>query len=202
MPKLSSRMKALVTENMRSIILQTSENIIIRDGLDGLSIKQMAKEAEISAGSVYNYFKNKDEIVDGILRRTFENLMRNLKSISEQDLSAAEKLYKMAYFMFDDFPRVRKLYEALMHSPPQKKKEKGKNSFIELVNLYSKTIEQGVADGEFYVNNSKFSALAFMGIIRELQMNPGGLFFEEKPEFLADKVLEIFLEGIRSNNER
>lgn len=35
-----------------------------RDGLNNLSMHKIAKEAKISAGTIYLYFKNKDELLE------------------------------------------------------------------------------------------------------------------------------------------
>ena len=198
MPRLSKRVKALVTENMRSIILETSEKIIIRDGLDKLSIKQLAEEAGISTGSIYSYFKNKEEIISGIMRTTFQNLLGNLKKISNMDSSASEKLYKMAFFMFEAFPRVRRLHEALRHRQyPAHNNGMKHPGHKKLMDILTGTIKQGIKDGDFTDCDPEFSALAFWGIILEIQMNPGRLFSDTKPEVLADKVMKTLLRGIR-----
>ncbi len=204
MPRLSKRVKALVTENMRSIILETSEKIIVRDGLEKLSIKQMAKEAEISPGSVYNYFKNKDEIISGIMRSAFHGLVNSMEEISGMDLPANEKLHKMALYIFEVFPRVYRLHEVLGHRQRHSKTSNGEEhpGHMKLMDILAGAIKQGVEDGDFIDCDPQFSAVAFWGMILEIKMNPGRLFFDAEPVELTEKVMKTFLQGIRKRSDR
>ncbi|MDD5698872.1 MAG: TetR/AcrR family transcriptional regulator [Victivallaceae bacterium] len=201
MAKLSEKMKALVSENMRHVILETSERIIIRDGLDNLTMKQLAEEAEISAGSIYNYFQNKEEIVSGIMDRAFERLLDSLEAIAGRPLPAADKLRAMAVFMFGDFPQVRKLHEALMHRLPPPDRKNLRNRHRRLLDILTGTIRQGIEAGEFSVCEPVLAASAFLGIIRELQFDPGEMFSGLEPELLAEKAAGIYLSGIKCGAE-
>ena len=58
MPKLTKKVKDLLTENMRLEIASACERIILTDGLEALTVEKIAKEASVAAGSIYNYFKN------------------------------------------------------------------------------------------------------------------------------------------------
>ncbi|MBE5890251.1 MAG: TetR/AcrR family transcriptional regulator [Lachnospiraceae bacterium] len=44
-------------------ILEKAFAIARRDGIDGLTVRKLAKECKIAVGSVYNYFPNKDAVV-------------------------------------------------------------------------------------------------------------------------------------------
>lgn len=45
------------------LILDTARDILVEDGLGGLSMERVAEATEYSVGTVYNHFPNKDEIV-------------------------------------------------------------------------------------------------------------------------------------------
>ena len=47
----------------RQALLAASRAVARRQGLDGLSIRAVAAEAEVSVGSVYNYFSGKAELM-------------------------------------------------------------------------------------------------------------------------------------------
>ena len=44
-------------------LLKTAWDIVFQEGLDKLSIRYLAKQADVAIGSVYNYFPSKDELV-------------------------------------------------------------------------------------------------------------------------------------------
>lgn len=202
MTRLTKKMKVILIANMRQSILEVSEKIIIRDGLDGLTMKQLALEAEMSAGSIYNYFQNKEEIISGIMENTFQRLLETLTIIGGQSLDAREKLRNMAVFMFADFPHVRKLHEALMHRHPPLSHDKMRNGHRLLIGILTKTIRQGIVEKKFVDQDPVLAASVFLGIIRELQFDPGKFFVDFSPESLADKFIDVYLFGIKKGAEQ
>lgn len=50
-------------ESKESIIFETALLMISKTGLSGLKMSQLAKEANIATGTVYIYFKDKDELI-------------------------------------------------------------------------------------------------------------------------------------------
>jgi len=195
MPRLSKKMKDMVTENMRSCILETSEKIILRDGLDALRMENIAKEADISAGSIYNYFKNKEEIIENIMIGISEGLIKVLNDIYESPIPVIEKLRQSACFMFEDSPRVRQLREALRDSS-KSLHEKMRKGHRKLVDMFSKSIVQGINEGVFADSDPLLATSVLLGIIHELRVDPSRLFVDLSSQELADKSMEIYLTGM------
>ena len=202
MPKLSKKMKDMVTENMRRTILEISEEIIIRDGLDSLTMEKLAREAEVSAGSIYNYFKNKDEIVDAIMENTFQRLLQALAEIAEKSLSATDKLLATATFMFEDFTRVRRLFESTMHRHPPITREKMRQGHRHLIGIIGGIIRQGIDEGDFPEQDINIASSAFLGISRELQLDPGEIFTDISPQTMAETTIRIYISGIKSGAKK
>lgn len=50
-------------ENKRAAILQATLRLISEHGFHGTAMSKVAKEAGVSAGIIYHYFKNKDELI-------------------------------------------------------------------------------------------------------------------------------------------
>jgi AcrR family transcriptional regulator len=44
-------------------LLLTSQDILLKEGVKGLSIRNIAKEANVSVGSIYKYFSTKLDIL-------------------------------------------------------------------------------------------------------------------------------------------
>ncbi len=204
MARLSQKMKEMVTENMRRTIFETSEKIILRDGIDGLTMEHLAHEAEISAGSVYNYFENKEEIIDGVMKNMFHRLLENLETISGANVPTHEKLHGIAKFMFDDFSQKRRLFDVLMdrrhfHKHSKKKRAEG---HMKLLNIISGTIKNGIDSGELHAVEPELAASVFLGMVRELQIDHAGIFKKCNSQELADKVMLIYLSGIENKGAK
>ena len=60
--------------NIRSRILKVSEEMFLKKGYKGTSMRDVAKEAEISLCNIYNYFENKDRIYEKVLSPVLQKL--------------------------------------------------------------------------------------------------------------------------------
>lgn len=72
MPK--APMSAEDVEEMRGRILDTALDIIIDQGFDSLSVRKIASKIGVTATTIYNYYKNKDELNLMIRMRGFSVL--------------------------------------------------------------------------------------------------------------------------------
>ncbi|MCK8047321.1 TetR/AcrR family transcriptional regulator [Shewanella sp. 1CM18E] len=53
----------LIMHSKRNLILRAAEKIIASGGIQGLSMQLVAKEAGVAAGTIYRYFKDKDDLI-------------------------------------------------------------------------------------------------------------------------------------------
>lgn len=86
----------------RNAILDAAEKIFFHQGLVNTSMDSIAKEAEFSKGTLYLYFKNKEELYRAVLLRGFILLEQKLKEEENEQESAYENLKRitMAYYRF------------------------------------------------------------------------------------------------------
>ncbi|EAY29079.1 TetR/AcrR family transcriptional regulator [Microscilla marina] len=86
----------------RNAILDAAEKIFFRQGLSNTSMDSIAKEAEFSKGTLYLYFKNKEELYRAVLLRGFILLEQRLKEETNEEENAYDSLKKitMAYYKF------------------------------------------------------------------------------------------------------
>ena len=47
----------------KAIVLQTTLELITKQGIEATSLSQIIKESGVANGTVYHHFKNKDEIL-------------------------------------------------------------------------------------------------------------------------------------------
>ncbi len=59
-----------IREEKKSLIMNTALEHFARDGFHGTTINNIAKNAGISKGLLYNYFKSKEDLLDSIIRRS------------------------------------------------------------------------------------------------------------------------------------
>lgn len=66
MPRTEEQYKAM-REKSRNLILQTALKLFAKKGYQGTSVADIAKEAGISKGLAYNYFKSKKELIEAVI---------------------------------------------------------------------------------------------------------------------------------------
>ncbi len=86
----------------RNAILDAAEKIFFQQGLFNTSMDSIAKEAEFSKGTLYLYFKNKEELYRAVLLRGFILLEQKLKEALHDDASAYQNIINIstAYYKF------------------------------------------------------------------------------------------------------
>ena len=86
----------------RNVIIDAAERVFFKEGIEKASMDQVASEAELSKGTLYLYFKSKEELHKAIVVRGFIALKRKLKeaaSSAENGLESVKAISK-AYIAF------------------------------------------------------------------------------------------------------
>lgn len=76
-------------------IIDAAIIVIAENGYHQSQVSKIAKQAGVADGTIYLYFKNKEDILISVFEEKMEVFAENLKQIIEIDTSASEKLYKM-----------------------------------------------------------------------------------------------------------
>jgi len=81
MPNEANRSKALTRKqrelfDREQLILNTAQQILQHEGLQSLTMDRVAAEIEYSKGTIYNHFKSKEEIINGIGCRCMNKLIK------------------------------------------------------------------------------------------------------------------------------
>ncbi|MGL5047542.1 MAG: TetR/AcrR family transcriptional regulator [Shewanella sp.] len=59
-------------DNKRELILRAAESIIATQGLHNLSMQKIASDAGVAAGTIYRYFKDKDDLIIELRRKVLQ----------------------------------------------------------------------------------------------------------------------------------
>jgi AcrR family transcriptional regulator len=91
------------SEDKRALILLTSKTLFARKGFFNTSISDIVKETGLPVGSIYTYFKNKEEIVKVIIDEGWDDLHTRLQA---NFLSTQDPLDKMRIILEDFLPEL------------------------------------------------------------------------------------------------
>ena len=159
----------------RDQIIDAARSLLFEKGLHATSINQIAKKAELGVGTIYFYYKSKEEIFADLQEEGLELLFSRIFKICDMDLAADEKLREIGlqYRRFSE--ENRDYYDIINYflaspgiffAPNLKNKIDRHGSWI--IGLIVETINSGTRDGLFQSLNPRRDAVTFLGTLHGL----------------------------------
>ena len=100
-------------EQRREQILNTARKLLFKKGLDATSMNQIARNSELSVGTLYLYFKNKESLFAALQEEGLDLLYTKIKEASGQGSTPREKLEKVALAYLDFSEEYRKYFDII-----------------------------------------------------------------------------------------
>lgn len=91
-----------ILQNPRETILKEGYALLEEKGYKNFSMRELANRCEIGLGTVYNYFENKMSIVREIFNDRWIQIIENLKTVKDKEISFEEKI-KLIYVGLEKF---------------------------------------------------------------------------------------------------
>lgn len=204
MPNLTERCRRIAGDAMKEGILQAALDVLRADGFERLTIEKVAEAAGIAKGSVYNYFRNKQELVTQVFERSIEPAIEAGGRIVESSMGAVPKMEAMLRLWFSYFSQHRGLFDFLFRDPHVRElcfsSQRSKNTLA--IERFRSIIEQGIAEGSFRAFNAVSAAEMAVGATQfciERQLESG----EQRPiETSIRELMDLILRGIGVGNSR
>jgi AcrR family transcriptional regulator len=135
-------------------ILNAARQVFAGQGFHAARMSDIAQAAGVSQGTLYHYFRSKDDLFMGLLFPWAERLAEAVRGLPESPSSATDKMWAMsrlatAFFQTDEelMPVLVEFWAYALHSP--KATESFRDLFQAMQDSYAAIIEEGVANGEF-----------------------------------------------------
>ncbi len=158
-----------VSKKRKDQILDAATNVFSRRGFHDARVDDIAEEAGLSKGTLYWYFKSKDDIIIGLLDRLFEFGASGVRELQSKEMPATEMLRQAIDLLIKDLDRWLKLiplaYEFLGLLFRRKIVQTAfKRYFRHYMDLITPIIQQGIDEGAFQVDSAKEVAIAIGAI--------------------------------------
>jgi len=83
-------------------IVESASRLFQESGYEAARIGQIAELAEVSVGTLYNYFKNKADLLFAIVSLEVEEVLHQGKAVLEEDpKTASDAVYRLASIYYD-----------------------------------------------------------------------------------------------------
>ncbi|NVY96557.1 TetR/AcrR family transcriptional regulator [Lactobacillus sp. DCY120] len=147
----------------REQVLETGRTIIYREGMGALTFPRLAKELNIRSQSLYNYFKNLDDLI-GQIGAGFMNELYQLVVESLVGLSGKAAFQKYALVAHDYLENQGRMVELLYHVHNFDQESDFYQAMSKVLDLLHKlvaSVKLRHLDAESYVQTLLSSVLGF-----------------------------------------
>lgn len=140
-------------QDKRQQLLEVAERLFARQGYEAVTIRKLAKEAEVSVAMVNYYFQSKENLFQTLLEGKMPKTRLLLEQLLASDLSAWEKLSKVIDMYIDKFFSGSAFHKIIMRELSlQQRPEHVKliaESMGRNMQLIGAMIEEGQEKGQF-----------------------------------------------------
>ena len=199
-------------ERRRQQIIVAAKRVFSEKGFNKSTMEDIASEAELSPGTLYLYFKNKEELYASLSLRILQYLNIRVEHVNkETDLSPEQKLDKLIEAMYDvyDFDPLiiinmfhLQSSETLKNLSPRligQIEELSRKSIGAFSSIFREGVEQGVFVDKHPVALSDIFWSLFSGVVL---WEASKKIINEDKDYLKNTLgiaFEIFSKGIRTH---
>lgn len=187
-------------ENIR----QAAFELLNQFGVQKVSIEEIAKKANVSQVTIYNYFGSKDQLVFDVVKNFTEAIFEDYQKILKQPVPFKEKLERM----IEQEMKVAETINAdfimsLLESNPEFKQYYAEFTEKRAMPFFFQFVEEGKKEG--YVDPSlsqETIAFYFQMYYKELMSHPELYIDEEKKRKFTKEILQLFFYGLVGKENR
>ena len=189
------------TVDKRDAILRAATKVFARNGFFQSQVADVARVAGVAAGTVYLYFKGKDDLLVSIFERSMGDVLTECRAAIDGVEDPAERLRRIARLHLERLGRDKDL--AVVFQVELRQSVKFMERFSEtFLQDYFTLIRQAIADGQqqgaFRKNISATTATKiFFGALDEMATN--FVLSRRKHDLRAeaDAVVDLFINGVK-----
>ena len=137
--------------NKRERILKAAASVFARKGFYNSRVAEIAKEANVADGTIYLYFKNKDEILTSLFEEEMTKIIKNLRdelSPIEDTESKIRKFIEKHLSLIEENRELAEVIQIELRQSHKFMKEYKGTKFRDYLNIISSIIIEGQKKGE------------------------------------------------------
>jgi len=192
-----------VSEERKDQIMNAAEEVFTQKGFSDARMDDIAQETGLSKGTLYLYYKSKDDLIIAILDRLFQREFKAFETLDLTSMSATDAIGVFTDTTAKDIRIMMRLlpitYEFMGLAFRNKFVQKTFKAYLNYyMDLLIPVIQHGIDSGEFRPTDAKEVAIA-MGAIMEgtllLWVYDNSLV---EPEKHLRSGMKLLLEGVKA----
>ncbi len=142
-------------------------------GFASIAMTAVADDAEVATGTLYRHFQNKAALCCELFRECSQREVDSVRRRVQSAKPAAQRLTDACRSFCARALRGRNLAYALIAEPLDPALEQERLNFrSQYAILFRHLLDEGKANGDFAINDSKITATALVGVLAETLVGP------------------------------
>ena len=187
-------------------ILEAAVKVFAEQGFFQSTISQIAKEAGVADGTIYLYFKNKEDILVQFFSYKARQVFARFREEVDEADTAVDKLRNLIHRHLEEFQNDRNMamvYRAETHQNSRLVEEQIKEMSKMYLDIVSEIVEQGQEEGairrDLYLGLVKRFILGAVDEVINTWLHTGSNY---DLATMADPLVDLFMRGIGNNDAR
>lgn len=185
------------------LVKEKAIELIVKDGLEGFSMNKLAKACQISVGTLYIYYKDRDDLIVNITIEELKAMQEIIVEGFDPEMSFEEGLRKQwenRYRYVSEKPEMNLFFEQLRSSSYQEEfLSEVMNDFKRIMGRF---LEKVIARGEMEpMPFEVYWSIAFAPLYNLFRMHREGKKLDGKPFKITDeliwKTFELVLKALK-----
>ncbi|MEJ9210224.1 TetR/AcrR family transcriptional regulator [Bacillus smithii] len=133
-------------------IIDAAVITIAENGYHQTQVSKIAKQAGIADGTIYLYFKNKEDILISLFQEKMANFIEKIKEVIAGKQTAAEKIFMMIenhFRILSQDPKLAVVTQLELRQSNQELRRRINNVLKEYLDFIEQILREGVESGEF-----------------------------------------------------
>ena len=111
-----------IIKDVDKILRNCAMYLFIKYGYINVDMKMISEKSGIAVGTLYHYYKNKQQLYLSVLSESWEKTFIKLNEISTVDCTTNEKIYKLVFTLYYDIKERNGLGKVLLDNSVQELK--------------------------------------------------------------------------------
>ena len=141
-------------QTRKSDIVEAAEKLFLKNGFDGTSMDDIARESQFAKATIYQYFVNKEDLFFTVALKLVKQFDLYLKKKLGRCRTAYEKWQHSSLLYYQYYKEHPDIFKLINYNPPSNKDKEISPNFKEFMShqdsifqMYTDIIEEGKKDG-------------------------------------------------------
>lgn len=182
------------SEKKKESIKKAAFDLFITYGIQKVSVAEIAKKANVSQVTIYNYFGDKDGLIRSVFYDFMDEKISEAEKLIESDIPFPEKIEKSLLEKTESAAKVEKAFLTINFQDPNVQEMIEHFGNTRSLPMFMKLIEEGKREGYIDEIISVKAVMMYMNAFKIIMDQPD--FFTEENHDLRNEIAALFFYGI------